>query len=147
MQARLAACVGKQVLLADIGNVRTFLALREQVVEGLVFAGTEIFRNLLIPLLGVVEFRIYVKDYAAKGVDSVPDHLAKPEFRPNLQQLLHDRVPTPAPTGTELPVVYQMGSGPYMFKPGLTGKCFADELETVLTKKHLVVDEHRGDSE
>ena len=51
MVDRLAAVVGQQILLADIGDVGAFLILGEQVIEGLVLGRAQLLGDRLIPFL------------------------------------------------------------------------------------------------
>jgi iron complex outermembrane recepter protein len=73
--------VGKQVLLADIGDIGRFVVLGEQMVERLVLVRPDRFGDGLPPFLGVVEFRIDIEDHAAERKHPVPDHVADAEAR------------------------------------------------------------------
>src|SRR6478609_3780391 len=59
---RLVAIVGKQILLADIGDVAALAVLGEQVIERLVLARAQIDGDRLIPFVAVGEHRIDIED-------------------------------------------------------------------------------------
>src|SRR5688572_27865654 len=63
---RLPRMVGQEVLLRDIGDVLAFRILREEVVEWLVLARTNLLRDREPPLFRVVELGIDVEDQAAE---------------------------------------------------------------------------------
>src|SRR5690606_38561097 len=69
-----------EVLLGDVGEVRGFLVLGEQVVERLVLARANVLGNGFVPFVGVVEFRVDVVDHATKREQAMPDHLADSEL-------------------------------------------------------------------
>jgi hypothetical protein len=54
------------ILLGNIGDVFALSIFREQMIERLILVRSHLGRNRLIPLLGVVEFRIDVEHDAAK---------------------------------------------------------------------------------
>lgn len=72
--------IGQQVLLRDVGDVCSLVVFREEMVERLVLAGTDILGNGLVPFLGVVEFRVDIEDDSTEIEESVLDHLADLEF-------------------------------------------------------------------
>ena len=79
MRDRLAALVGDEVLLRDVGLVMRVGVLGEQVVVRLVFCRTQVLGNREPPLLGVAEGRIDVVDDATKRMEAVPNDLTDPE--------------------------------------------------------------------
>jgi hypothetical protein len=56
-----ARSIEKKVLFGDIGNVFGLRIFCEQMIERLVLARTDLRRNCLPPLLGVVEHRIDIE--------------------------------------------------------------------------------------
>src|SRR5689334_22600804 len=66
MADRLAGFVIEQVLLGNISYILCIVVLCEQMVEGLVLAGTDVFWDRQPPFLGIVEDRVDIEDHAAK---------------------------------------------------------------------------------
>ncbi len=85
MAHRLAALVGQQVLLRDIGDVFGLVVFGEQMIERLILVRPHFGRDRLVPFLGIVEHRIDIEHDAAKRIEAVPDDLADLIFGvPNL---------------------------------------------------------------
>ena len=57
-----------------------FRILGEEMVEGLVLVGPDLFRDRQPPLLRVVEFRIDIENQPSEAEEPMPDHLADREF-------------------------------------------------------------------
>src|SRR5690606_13974754 len=74
MANRLTAFVPQQILFGDIGNVLGVLVLGEQMIEGLILAGTNVLRYRQPPFLAVGESRIDVENYPPKGKETVSNH-------------------------------------------------------------------------
>jgi hypothetical protein len=72
----LVGRVRKEILLRHVSDVVTVGIFGEEMIEGLVLAWTQLFRNGLVPVFRVGEFRIDVEDDAPKGEDPVLHHLA-----------------------------------------------------------------------
>lgn len=71
--------VTNQVLLTDIGDIRAVVILGEQVVERLIAARPQVFRDRLVPLLAIGEDRVDVEHDAAKIVEPVANDCSNAE--------------------------------------------------------------------
>ena len=78
---RRVALVRHQVSFRDIGDIVRLLVLCEEVVIGLVLGRAKMFRDRLIPFIGIGEDRVDIEDDAAKLEQPVLDDLADLEFR------------------------------------------------------------------
>ena len=76
MRDRAGERIRNQVLLADIGDVIVLVAFGEQVVERLVAARADLFRDGLVPVLAVGEDRVDIEDHAAEIENPVTDNIA-----------------------------------------------------------------------
>ena len=79
MVDRLLAIVEQQVLLADIGDVVRLRIFGEQVIEGLILRGPQVFRDRLVPFFAVRKLGVDVEDDAAKVEQAVPNDLTNGE--------------------------------------------------------------------
>ena len=74
---RFAFGIGKQVLLADVGDVGTVLVLGQQVIERLVPIRPLAFGYLFVPFFGIGIDRVNIEDDTAKieiaMFDDIPD--------------------------------------------------------------------------
>ncbi|EAQ26250.1 hypothetical protein ROS217_13776 [Roseovarius sp. 217] len=77
---RFARIIGHEVLFAHIGHIVALLVFRQQVIERLFLGRAAVLGNRGIPFLGIRELRIDIKDYPAKRVLLVTDHLAQMIF-------------------------------------------------------------------
>ena len=59
---RIAGLIAEEVLLRYIGDILGVVVLSEEMIEGLVFARTDVFGNRLPPLFSVGEYRIDVEN-------------------------------------------------------------------------------------
>ena len=80
MAHRLAAVVGQQILLRDIGDIFRFLVFSEEMVIGLILVRADFFGDGFIPFFGIVELRINVENDAAEWINPVLDNLSNLEF-------------------------------------------------------------------
>lgn len=78
---RSAACIGKQVLLADIGDVGTVVILSQQVIKWLLAAWADVLRDSLVPFFAIGKDRINIEDHTAKIEHPVAHNIANPEAR------------------------------------------------------------------
>lgn len=78
---RLVGLIEEQVLLGDVGEVGRFCVFRIEMVVGLVFPRSDLFRNGKPPLFCVGELRVDIKDQPAKGIKAVADDLPDRKFR------------------------------------------------------------------
>jgi hypothetical protein len=75
----LARVVRKQVLLGNIGDIRTLLVFCEEMIKWLVFTGPDVFGYGPPPFLSVGELRVDIENDAAKGEDPMLDDLTYAE--------------------------------------------------------------------
>ena len=68
-----------QVLLTDIGDVIAVIAFCEEMVEGLVAIGANVFGNGFVPFVAIGKHRIDIEDHAAKIEHAVFNHIADGE--------------------------------------------------------------------
>src|SRR5262245_21062749 len=78
---RFAGFVIEQVLAGNLSDILGFVVLGEEVIEGLVLARADVFRDREPPFLGVVEDRIDVENHAPEREQPVLDHLPDAELR------------------------------------------------------------------
>lgn len=98
---RLSRFIGKQILFRDIRDIFGFRILREQVVEWLVFAGPDLFRNGLPPFFRIREYGIDIKNHTPERKQPVAYHLPNSEF--GLLFILHVCIITPLHWGFKTP--------------------------------------------
>ena len=80
MAHRVARSVGDEVLFRDIGDVFGFGVFGEEMVERLILARTNLFRDRQPPFLRVGKHGVDVVDHAAKRIAAVPDDLTDREL-------------------------------------------------------------------
>ena len=76
----IAALVDQQILFGDVGDVLRFSVFSQQVIEGLVLAGTDFGGDRVPPLLGVAEGWVDIKNDATEWKNPVADYLTDPEL-------------------------------------------------------------------
>ena len=81
MRNGIPALIVQEVLLRDVRDVRGLSVLCQQVVEGLILSGADIFRDGLPPFLRIVEHRVHVTDDTPERIDTVFDDLPDLELR------------------------------------------------------------------
>ena len=80
MAHRVAGSVGDEVLFRDIGDIFGFGVFGEEMVERLILARPNLFRDRQPPFLGVGKHRVDVIDHAAKWIAAVSDDLTDREL-------------------------------------------------------------------
>ena len=80
MTNRAVLAVRHQILLAHIGGVVTVRVFRQQMIEWLVLVRTHLWRDRLIPFIGIVEFGIDVDDHAPDRIEAMTNDFADTEF-------------------------------------------------------------------
>ncbi len=71
--------VSDQILLADISDIARLSVLSEQMVEGLILGGADVFRDGIVPFLAVRKDWVDIKDHPAKRKDAVADDVPNAE--------------------------------------------------------------------
>ena len=79
MPQRLARIVRQQVLFRDIGDIFRLLVLGEQMVERLIFPGSDFGGDRLPPLLGIGIDRVHIENNATKMQEPMANDL--PELK------------------------------------------------------------------
>lgn len=82
MRDRRIAVIRHQIPFRDIGDIVGFVVLGEEVIIGLVLAGTDVLRDRFIPLVRIGKFWVDVEDHAAKVEKAVLNNLADLELGP-----------------------------------------------------------------
>ena len=90
---RLARIIRDQVLLGHIGHVIALIVFGQKVIEGLFLHRTAVFRDRVIPFLGICELWVYVEHHTPKRVFAVSDDLPKMIF---CTRRIHNSQPLPA---------------------------------------------------
>ncbi len=80
MAHRVARSVGDEVLFRDIGDIFGFGVFGEEMVERLILARPNLFRDRQPPFLRVGKHRVDVVDHTAKWIAAVPDDLTDREL-------------------------------------------------------------------
>lgn len=70
-----------EILLGDVRDVGRVLSLGEDMVIGLILAGSNLFGDREPPLLGVIEEGVDIENHTAKGPIAVDHDFADPKFR------------------------------------------------------------------
>jgi hypothetical protein len=71
--------IGKEITLAHIGDIGRIIVFREQVVEGLVAAWPDVFRDRLVPFFRIGKHRIDIEDDTPKGEQAMANHITNAE--------------------------------------------------------------------
>lgn len=71
--------VSDQILLADISDIARLSVLGEQVIEGLILGGADVFRDGIVPFLAVRKNGVDIEDHPAKRKDAVADDVPNAE--------------------------------------------------------------------
>src|SRR5579863_4395612 len=80
MTHRFAAGVRQKVLFGNVSDVLGIVVLSEQMIKRLVLVRPHFHGDRLVPLIGIVEYRIDVEHHPAKRIEAVADDLADLEF-------------------------------------------------------------------
>jgi hypothetical protein len=73
--------VGHQILLTDISNIAVVRIFREQMIERLILARSNLGWNRIVPFLAIGKDRIDIEDHTAKFKHSVAHHIADAKTR------------------------------------------------------------------
>jgi len=71
--------VSDQILLADIGDIARLPVLCEQVIEGLILRGADVFRDGIVPFFAVCKDRVDIENHPAKREDAMADDVPNAE--------------------------------------------------------------------
>src|SRR6266508_4191948 len=77
----IAALIIEQILLRYIGDIFGVVVLREEVIEGLVLARADVFRDRAPPFFSIREYRIDIEYDTSEREQAVSHDLTYTEFR------------------------------------------------------------------